>query len=83
VASRVATTSPPSPQPAVVGAVDTDDFPTAVRRAVAHDRKVAVRAAGHGLYADLGDTVLISTTRMDTVQVDLHTRTARVGAGVP
>jgi hypothetical protein len=65
----------------VVGATSADDVAEAVRWAVATDRKVAVQATGHGLYADLGDTVLISTRRMDAVHVDPDTRTARVGAG--
>jgi FAD/FMN-containing dehydrogenase len=65
----------------VVGATSADDVAEAVRWAVAADRKVAVQATGHGLYADLGDTVLISTRRMDAVHVDPDTWTARVGAG--
>ncbi|HSU11167.1 MAG TPA: FAD-binding oxidoreductase, partial [Pseudonocardia sp.] len=65
----------------VVGATSADDVAEAVRWAVATHRKVAVQATGHGLYADLGDTVLISTRRMDAVHVDPDTRTARVGAG--
>jgi FAD/FMN-containing dehydrogenase len=71
-----------APAPAVVvGATDADDVAEAVRWAVANDRKVAVQATGHGLYTDLGDTVLVSTRRMDAVTVDPATRTARVGAG--
>jgi FAD/FMN-containing dehydrogenase len=71
-----------APAPAVVvGAVDADDVAAAVRWAVAHDRRVAVQATGHGLYTDLGDTVLVSTRRMDAVTVDPSARTAVVGAG--
>jgi hypothetical protein len=61
----------------VVGATSADDVAEAVRWAVVNDRKVAVQATGHGLYADLGDTVLISTRRMDTVHVHRHANRAR------
>jgi FAD/FMN-containing dehydrogenase len=43
---------------------------------------VSVQATGHGLLADLADTVLVTTRRMAGVTVDPHARTARVQAGV-
>src|SRR5690606_34854601 len=43
---------------------------------------VAVQATGHGFASRAGeDTVLIATSRLDTVEIDAEARTARIGAG--
>src|SRR4051812_30453820 len=60
--------------------------PADVRRAVltarARGLRVAVRATGHGTFAEPSPgTLLIDTSRMRTVLVDSERRTARVGAG--
>lgn len=71
-----------TPAPAVVvGATCAEDVAAAVRHALAVGRRVAVQATGHGLLADLADTVLVSTRRMAEVTVDPAARTARVAAG--
>src|SRR4051795_2304369 len=60
--------------------------PADVRRAVlvarARGQRVAVRATGHGTFAEPSpDTLLIDTSRMRSVLVDPDGRTARVGPG--
>src|SRR3954454_20870011 len=60
--------------------------PADVRRAVLSTRsrglRVAVRATGHGTFAEPSPgTLLIDTSRMRTVLVDSERRTARVGPG--
>ena len=60
--------------------------PADVRRAVltarARGLRVAVRATGHGTFAEPSpDTLLIDTSRMRSVLVDPDRRTARVGPG--
>jgi FAD/FMN-containing dehydrogenase len=72
-----------APVPAVVvGATGAEDVAAAVRWAARTGRRVSVQATGHGLLADLADTVLVTTRRMAGVTVDPHARTARVQAGV-
>jgi hypothetical protein len=66
----------------VVGATSGADVVAAVRHARATGRKVAVQATGHGLTDELFDTVLVSTRRMDRVEIDPLNRRATVGAGV-
>lgn len=53
----------------------------AVRDASARGLRVAVHATGHGLPGPVEGGVLISTRRMDEVEVDPRSRTARIGAG--
>lgn len=67
----------------VVGAADAADVRAAVVFAAAHNMTIAVLNTGHGpsLAADLS-TLLITTRRIDGVEVDADARTARVGAGV-
>ena len=60
--------------------------PAEVRRAVltarARGLRVAVRATGHGTFAEpSSDTLLVDTSRMRSVFVDPERRTARVGPG--
>ncbi|MEU4666646.1 FAD-dependent oxidoreductase [Amycolatopsis sp. NPDC023774] len=64
----------------VVAARTADDIAEAVRHAAAHDLRVAVQATGHGLRAP-ADGVLISTTRMQAVEIDAVNAVARVEAG--
>lgn len=71
------------PRPAVVvGAVDAADVAAAVSWAAAAGLPVSVQATGHGLVADVSGGLLISTRRLQQVQIDPGARTATVGAGV-
>ncbi|MEI5103352.1 FAD-binding protein [Streptomyces sp. PmtG] len=66
----------------VCAASGADDVVAAVRYAAAAGLPVGVQATGHGLPDAAAGGVLISTRRMDTVEVDARARTARIGAGV-
>lgn len=66
----------------VVAASGAADVAAAVTFARDEGLAVAVQATGHGAAAVAGDTVLISTKRMQGVRVDPVGRTARVQAGV-
>lgn len=70
-------------QPArVVAARAAGDVVAAVRHAAESCTPIAVQATGHGLANPLaGEGVLVSTRRMDSVDVDPGAGTARVGAG--
>jgi FAD/FMN-containing dehydrogenase len=52
-----------------------------VRHAAAHELPVAVQATGHGMLAAVEGGMLITVGRMNGVEVDPQTRTARVEAG--
>ena len=65
----------------VVGAQREADVVAAVAVATADGLPVAVRGTGHGPVTDPDAPVLISTRRLDAVEVDVRARTARVGAG--
>ncbi|MET8977289.1 FAD-binding oxidoreductase [Streptomyces sp. NPDC004539] len=66
----------------VVAARDADDVVAAVRHAAEAGMPIAVQAAGHGLAAPLaGEGVLVSTRRMDDIDVDPGAGTVRIGAG--
>ena len=68
--------------PAVaVGATCADDVAAAVAWATRQHLPVAVQATGHGPVRPVDDAVLVTTSRMRTVEVDAAQRTARVGAG--
>ena len=69
------------PVAAVVEAADADDVVATVRHARAAGRAVAAQSTGHGATGDTADAVLLRTGRLDRVEVDPATRTARVGAG--
>lgn len=61
----------------------TAELAATVQYAVTTGRRVALQATGRGgSLAALDDTVLIRTERMQDVEVDPRTRSARVGAGV-
>lgn len=66
---------------AVVGATCADDVAAAVRWAAGRGVAVGVLATGHSDLAQRG-TLVITTRRMDRVDVDPVTRRATVGAGV-
>ncbi|GAW47966.1 MULTISPECIES: FAD-binding oxidoreductase [unclassified Nocardioides] len=67
---------------AVIGAVGEDDVCSAIRWATGQGLPVAVQATGHGLYKPADAAVVISTRRMDSVELLAETQTIRVGAGV-
>ncbi len=66
----------------VVAAERADDVAAAVRYAADAGVPIAVQATGHGATAPVDGAVLVTTTRMQGVQVDPLGGTARVGAGV-
>ena len=61
-----------------------EDVVAAVRFARDAGLRVGVQGTGHNAaaYGDLGDSLLIKTERMRSVEIDPVARTARVGAGV-
>jgi len=71
-------------QPAiVVGAVGAADVGVAVEFASQHGMDIAVLNTGHGPSVAAGRmTLMITTKRMSTVEIDADTSTARVAAGV-
>lgn len=68
---------------AVVHAADADDVAAAIAAARSAGLRVAPQGTGHGAgsLGPLDETVLLRTTRLDSVAVDAGARTARVGAG--
>lgn len=66
----------------VVGATCAEDVAAAVSWAVAQGMPVAAQATGHGPVSPVEGGMLISTSRLDTVQIDPERRVAVVGAGV-
>ncbi|MFJ9676891.1 FAD-binding oxidoreductase [Streptomyces sp. NPDC101194] len=66
----------------VVEAAHAEDVRTAVADAAARGLPVHVHATGHGLSGTVEGGLLISTRRMDSVEIDPVRRTARIGAGV-
>ncbi|HEX6358700.1 FAD-binding oxidoreductase [Actinophytocola sp.] len=65
----------------IVGATGPEDVIGAVNYASARGLAVAVLTTGHGPAVPADGQVLINTRRMNDVQVDPATRTARVGGG--
>src|SRR3954469_8109962 len=66
----------------IVDAATPADVRGAILTARARGLRVAVRATGHGAFAEPSpDTLLIDTSRMRSVLVDPDRRTARVGPG--
>jgi FAD/FMN-containing dehydrogenase len=62
-----------------------DEVADVVRAAAAAGLAVAAQGTGHGappLEGRLGDAVLLRTSAMNEMQIDVENRTARVGAGV-
>lgn len=66
----------------VVEAAHAEDVRAAVADAAARGLPVHVHATGHGQPGAVEGGVLISTRRMDSVEIDPVRRTARIGAGV-
>src|ERR1700754_4141270 len=66
----------------VVGATSAGDVQAAVRFAAARALPVAVISSGHGQAGAIDGGVLITTRRMDGVEIYPDARTARVEAGV-
>lgn len=66
----------------VVEAARAEDVRAAVADAAARGLPVHVHATGHGQPGAIEGGVLISTRRMDSVEIDPVRRTARIGAGV-
>ncbi|WP_035812574.1 FAD-binding oxidoreductase [Jiangella gansuensis] len=66
----------------VVGAASTADVVAAVRFAADQGIQVVAQATGHGVGVPLEGGLLISTRRLDGVQLDPGARTARIEAGV-
>ncbi len=66
----------------VVGAASASDVIEAVKFAGANNLPVRVQGSGHGSHAAITDGVLITTNRLDSVEIDPATRIATIGAGV-
>jgi len=66
----------------IVGAASAQDVVEAVRFAAENVLPVRIQATGHGAHANITDGVLITTKRLDTVEIDASTRLATIGAGV-
>lgn len=66
----------------VVGARSASDVRAAVRFAVRHGLRVAVKSAAHQMVAAAEGGLLITTRRMQGIAVDPMARTVRVEAGV-
>jgi FAD/FMN-containing dehydrogenase len=65
----------------VVGATSAEDVAAAVGWAALRGLPVAVQSTGHGPVQPVTDALMITTSRMATVEVDADRRTAVVGAG--
>jgi FAD/FMN-containing dehydrogenase len=63
-------------------ATSADDVVAGVRWAAERGLPVAVQSTGHGATESITVGLLISTLRMNSIEVDVEQRTARVGAGV-
>ncbi|GAB08974.1 oxidoreductase [Gordonia araii NBRC 100433] len=67
---------------AVVEAADADDVVELVRFAGAHGVPIATQPSGHGATGRAAGAILLRTGRLNSVDVDPLTKTARIGAGV-
>jgi hypothetical protein len=66
----------------VVGAASAQDVADAVTFAAASNRVVRIQGSGHGSHVAITDGVLITTNRLDGLEIDPATRTATIGAGL-
>ncbi len=66
----------------VVGAASAHDVVETVKFAAANDLPVRVQASGHGSHVAITDGVLITTKRLDTLEIDPSTHIATIGAGL-
>ena len=67
---------------AVLHVADVRDVQIAVRWAARHGVQVSAQPVGHGAGDPLDGVLLLRTGALQQIQVDLHARTASVGAGV-
>ncbi|WP_066039434.1 FAD-binding oxidoreductase [Herbiconiux solani] len=65
----------------LVGALTEADVQAAVRFAAAHGLAVHVLATGHGVFAPVTGGMLVTTRRLDALEIDAEARVARIGAG--
>jgi hypothetical protein len=65
----------------VVGACSTADVVQAVRFARAHGWRLAVHSTGHGAHLPVEGGLLVTTRRIDAVQIDAAGREATASAG--
>jgi FAD/FMN-containing dehydrogenase len=61
---------------------DAEDISAGVRFASENGLGVAIQLTGHGTQIPADDSLLIITSRLNSVHVDAEARTAQVGAGV-
>jgi FAD/FMN-containing dehydrogenase len=66
----------------VVGAASAQDVVEAVKFAGANGLAVRVQASGHGAHVAITDGVLITTRRLDALDIDPASRIATIGAGL-
>ena len=66
----------------VLGAADAQDISAGVKWAAERRLPVSVQSTGHGAESAVDGGLLITTRRLQEVQIDPVERTARVGAGV-
>jgi hypothetical protein len=66
----------------IVGATSAADVAEAIRFAGARGWPVTVQATGHGAHSPITTGLLVTTRRLDRLEIDPQTRTATVGAGV-
>src|SRR5665213_3045932 len=66
----------------VVGAASAHDVVETVKFAAANNLPVRVQASGHGSHVAITDGVLITTKRLNGLQVDPSTHIATIGAGL-
>ncbi|BDI22582.1 FAD-binding oxidoreductase [Herbiconiux sp. L3-i23] len=66
---------------AVVGATSAEDIAFAVQIARRYELGVTIKATGHGALTEPDGTLLITTARMRSVEIDPERGTARIAAG--
>jgi hypothetical protein len=66
----------------VAAPVSIEELAAVVRHAATHQLRVVPQATGHGAGSELGgDVMLVDTSRLASIEIDLERRMARVGAG--
>jgi FAD/FMN-containing dehydrogenase len=66
----------------VVGVASAEDVVEAVKFAVADGLSVRIQGPGHGSHVAITDGLLITTKRLDTLDIDSETRIATIGGGL-
>ncbi len=69
--------------PAVVHAAGVADVQTTVRFAAENGLAVTAQPSGHGATNALDGAILLRTSALDRLEIDVSARTATLGAGVP